>query len=111
VFGALILIMACEAGKLSWLLARRPLVYLGGISFALYMFHQIVVRVLIEHPSVLTHAPTWANYVGYIAAALLGAAAINRFVEDPARVAILRTYKRRELLNAAVSNEAVTRHR
>lgn len=93
VFGALILILACEAGKLSWLLARPALVYLGGISFALYMFHQIVVRVLLEHPSLLTHAPTWVNYSAYVATALFGAAAINRFIEDPARVAILRVYR------------------
>lgn len=94
VFGALILVMACEGGKLSWLLARKPLVYLGGISFSLYMVHQIVVRVLIEHPVWLAHTPTWVNYPAYIATALLGAAAINRFVEDPARIAILRAYKR-----------------
>jgi peptidoglycan/LPS O-acetylase OafA/YrhL len=93
VFGVLILVMACEAGKLSWLLARKPLVYLGGISFALYMIHQFVVRMLIEHPSILTHAPTWINYSAYVATALLGAAAINRFIEDPARRAILRTYR------------------
>jgi peptidoglycan/LPS O-acetylase OafA/YrhL len=93
VFGALILILACEAGRVSWLLAQPALVYLGGISFALYMFHQIVVRVLLEHPSWLTHTPTWINYSAYIATALLGAAAINRFIEDPAREAVLRIYR------------------
>lgn len=94
VFGALILIMACEGGKLSWLLARRPLVYLGEISFAVYMFHQIIVHALLENPSVLKHAPTWVNYTSYVAAVLLGAAAIKLLVEDPARLAIMRAYKR-----------------
>ncbi|TDY22568.1 peptidoglycan/LPS O-acetylase OafA/YrhL [Paraburkholderia sp. BL6665CI2N2] len=96
IFGALILILACEAGKLSWLLARPPLVYLGNISFALYMIHQIIVRVLLENPALLTHAPTWIDYLGYICAALLGAEAIHRFVENPARTAILHAYRRRE---------------
>jgi peptidoglycan/LPS O-acetylase OafA/YrhL len=96
VFGALILIMACEGGKLSWLLARRPMVYLGEISFAVYMFHQIIVHALLENPSVLKHAPTWVNYTSYVAAVLLGAGAINLLVEDPARLAILRLYNRRE---------------
>jgi peptidoglycan/LPS O-acetylase OafA/YrhL len=96
VFGALILIMACEGGKLSWLLARRPLVYLGEISFAVYMFHQIIVHALLENPSLLKHAPTWVNYTSYVAAVLLGAAAINLLVEDPARLAILRLHKRWE---------------
>jgi peptidoglycan/LPS O-acetylase OafA/YrhL len=105
IFGALVLIMACEAGKLSWLLARKPLVYLGGISFSLYMVHQIVVRVLIEHPVWLTHAPTWVNYPAYVATALLGAAAINRFIEDPARVAILRAYEHRGTTTALRQQE------
>jgi peptidoglycan/LPS O-acetylase OafA/YrhL len=96
VFGALILILACEVGKLSWLLARRPLVYLGNISFALYMVHQIIVRVLLENPPLLTHVPIWVNYIGYVCAALLGAAAIHRFVENPARTALLHAYRRRE---------------
>lgn len=111
VFGGLILVMACEAGKLSWLLSRPFLVYLGGISFALYMFHQIVVRVLIENPSLLTHAPTWVNYTGYVAAALLGAAAINLLVEDPARVAILRAYKRLTSARPPSVDYTVNRHR
>lgn len=109
VFGALILVLACEAGKVSKFLARPALVYLGGISFALYMFHQIVVRVLLEHMSWLTHAPTWVNYSAYVATALLGAAAINCFVEDPARVAILRAYRKLSA-NAPGSNEPVARH-
>jgi peptidoglycan/LPS O-acetylase OafA/YrhL len=108
VFGGLILILACEAGKVSWLLARRPMVYLGGISFALYMCHQIIVRVLLEHPSWLTHAPTWVNYSAYIATALLGAAAINRFIEDPARDAVLRIHRRRSA-NPARADNAVSR--
>lgn len=41
---ALILIFSFQAGKLSALLSQKWMVMLGEISFAFYMFHQLVIR-------------------------------------------------------------------
>ncbi|WP_294646224.1 acyltransferase [uncultured Aureimonas sp.] len=48
-FALAILLFAHQAGPVSGMLSARPLVFLGEISFAFYMVHQIVMRFLAQH--------------------------------------------------------------
>lgn len=43
-FFALILIFACSRGPIATLLARRPFIFLGEISFCLYLVHQPIIH-------------------------------------------------------------------
>ena len=43
-FFALILIFACSRGPIARLLARRPFIFLGEISFCLYLVHQPIIH-------------------------------------------------------------------
>lgn len=74
-------LMAAERQPLGWLLARRPIVYLGTITYATYLWHWPIVlvlgEVLIVRPEVL------AVLVAVLATAM--AAASNELVEAPIR--------------------------
>lgn len=53
--GFLILVCSLQRGVISRLISYRPIVYLGNISFAIYLSHQIIFRILsrIEFISVI----------------------------------------------------------
>lgn len=88
VCAGLIVAVAAGRGPLGWLLSRQPLVWLGEISFSLYMVHQIIMKAFflaavesrIEPASPLVVFPV----------CILAGAALHHFVEKPARTAILR---------------------
>jgi peptidoglycan/LPS O-acetylase OafA/YrhL len=47
-FALIVYVFAHDAGPLSRGLASVPLVYLGEISFGVYMVHQLVIRLIFE---------------------------------------------------------------
>ncbi|MSO77622.1 MAG: hypothetical protein EXQ87_12070 [Alphaproteobacteria bacterium] len=72
----------------------RPLICLGGISYPLYLTHELLGFRLIywlESAGV----PPWVNVAITLAAALLLADAISRLVERPAMHAIRNLYQQR----------------
>ena len=90
-FAGLIWTFAHEAGALSKALSARALVFLGEISFALYMCHQMIWRGL----STYAGEQRWSNgwlFTVYVASALLTATLLFYLVENPARHAIVRSY-------------------
>ncbi len=52
IFAVVILVFSYEAGLVSKFLSNRYLVYLGEISFAIYMTHQVLIRYLHGSPLV-----------------------------------------------------------
>lgn len=88
----LILVYARQEGAVSRALCTRPLVYLGEISFALYMFHQMVLRYFdVYHKAMLSHSPVMM-YVIYWGVALAGSAGLYHCVEKPCRSYIRRIF-------------------
>jgi len=91
-FAVAIAILARRQGVISQGLALRPLVYLGEISYSLYMIHQLVVR------NLFLHADTWARlhpsvaYACYWLAALGMAAGLYHWIEQPMRQRLRRTF-------------------
>lgn len=91
-FAGLIGIFASGRGWLGELLTRRPIVWLGEISFAVYMYHQVVLRAL--GPALL---PTFGAEISILLAfATIGAvaAANHRWVEPWGRTLMLRVFDR-----------------
>ncbi|MBB3018716.1 peptidoglycan/LPS O-acetylase OafA/YrhL [Microvirga lupini] len=92
VFAGALVVFARQEGGLSHLLQTTPLVYLGEISFALYMLHQIVVRYIAGNFWQQASVHPWAFYATYWILSLVGAALLFELVEKPGRSLIRRKF-------------------
>ncbi len=80
-------------GKLH-VLARQPFLFLGTVSYTLYLLHQSIGFIVIAHLEA-AGVPPWVS-VSFTSVAMLGLAAVLTFtVEKPAMRAIRNAYKRR----------------
>ncbi|MCV7038370.1 acyltransferase [Mycolicibacterium moriokaense] len=89
-FVPLVLTLAIGAGTLPALLALRPMVYLGHVSFSLYMVHELVHTTwnwMVEQFEIHLGSDLAgkAVLVGLLAVAFGGAVFLYHFVEEPAR--------------------------
>ena len=82
-FFALIIIFACNRGQISRLLARRPFVFLGEISFSLYLVHQPIIRRIGQ--SHLLSPERFLDICIYWAICLVLAYGLYALVETPMR--------------------------
>ncbi|HPD61676.1 MAG TPA: acyltransferase, partial [Thermodesulfobacteriota bacterium] len=64
-YGLLVVVMALEKGIVSWLLSSRLLVWLGQLSFSIYMVHQILIRYYIKKASFFSFVPDRVALVGF----------------------------------------------
>lgn len=89
-FVPLLFTLAIGSGSLPWLLSLRPIVYLGHVSFSLYMVHELVhttwdwmvAQFGLRLSSDLTGKLITVALLG---TALTGAVMLYHFVEEPAR--------------------------
>jgi peptidoglycan/LPS O-acetylase OafA/YrhL len=93
-FALLIVIFSLEMGAVSRFLRHRPLVYLGEISFCLYMVHQLVLRFMQDHPSTLAWASASVIALSYWLATIICAAALYHVIERPVRSYIVEICRR-----------------
>jgi peptidoglycan/LPS O-acetylase OafA/YrhL len=84
-FALLILAAACDRGWLAKLLAARPLVVLGEVSYSVYLFHLILMVCYGRRLGAFDDVPAWLLYAGYWVILLVGAHLIWALVERPAR--------------------------
>lgn len=82
--------MAAGRGPAGQLLSLRPLVWLGEISFAFYMVHQIIMKAL--YLAALEGRITPASPLLVITLCIGAAAVLHHLVERPARAALLRRF-------------------
>ncbi len=89
-FVPLLFTLALGSGGLVWLLSLRPMVYLGHISFSLYMVHELVhttwnwtVKQFDVH--IVSDLAGKLTVTGLLAVAVAGAALLYQVVEEPAR--------------------------
>jgi peptidoglycan/LPS O-acetylase OafA/YrhL len=95
IFTLIVFVFALEAGRLSRLLSAPHLVYLGEISFAFYMIHQLVIRFLAAVVNKLELSfiddKTFLFAVVALVISLSGSALLFRFYEIPSRQVIRTT--------------------
>jgi len=88
-FLPLVVTLAVGAGSLPWLLSLRPMVYLGQVSFSLYMIHELVHTAWLWVGEQFALVPTvnmWKLIVLALLAIAFGASILMfHFVEEPAR--------------------------
>jgi peptidoglycan/LPS O-acetylase OafA/YrhL len=74
---------ATDNGLVARLLAQRPLAFMGGISYSLYLWHPLVITFFGTHPSFVIG-------VAAVAVSLVIAALSTRYVERPFRRSRIR---------------------
>ncbi|OBG20726.1 acyltransferase [Mycolicibacterium celeriflavum] len=89
-FVPLLFTLAIGSGTLPWLLSLQPIVYLGHVSFSLYMVHELVHTTWnwLVAQFELHLSPDFTGkliMVALLGAALTGAVMLYHFVEEPAR--------------------------
>lgn len=83
--GILILVLASGHGLVSWLLSTRPFLFLGEISFAIYMVHQMIFIAFLFHAGDLTAFSPPVALAIYLGTTLLASTLLYYGVERPAR--------------------------
>ena len=94
-FVALIVLGAAITGSLAAAVTWHPLIYLGEISYSLYLVHAFVLSVLynaFKVPRISAFAPAALRDWLVIIVALVAASALYHLVEKPARKFIRGTY-------------------
>ncbi|MDE5947980.1 MAG: acyltransferase [Prevotella sp.] len=92
---AIILLFACErqGGAMAWLLRRKPLIWLGNISFPLFMVHQmaisITLTVLLRLSAIIPEPPLWLALT-LCAAMTLAGTTLVQYIMSGFRVRVKR---------------------
>ena len=81
----LISVMASGSGLLGRALSARLPVFLGEISFAVYMLHQILLRAHAEHAEAFSVIPRQFQYAAFWLVLIALSAATYLWIETPAR--------------------------
>jgi peptidoglycan/LPS O-acetylase OafA/YrhL len=87
-FAAMLVVFARGEGAVSRALAARPLVYLGEISFAVYMTHHLILTYVTRNLGGEARAAPVTAYLLYWAVTLVCSAMVFELLEKPARRAI-----------------------
>jgi peptidoglycan/LPS O-acetylase OafA/YrhL len=83
-FYALLLIaLARYDGAISRLLSLGAIVYLGEISYSIYLFHQLIIRWHSTHLAEFAAIPMWGQYAAIWVAIIATAALCHHYVERP----------------------------
>ena len=88
-----IMIMALAKGQLSRILSKSVFVFLGEISFSVYLLHQIMIRVYSSSFEKFIVTPIWFTYSYFIILLLLGSYILWEIIEKPCQKAILNWSK------------------
>jgi hypothetical protein len=67
IFAILIVIFAGGHGVIGRLLSIAPLVWLGEVSFAIYMVHQILLKIFTPHPQIFTELVFFPTLIAVVA--------------------------------------------
>jgi peptidoglycan/LPS O-acetylase OafA/YrhL len=92
-FAALVLALTSERDWFGRVLSRRTMVYLGEVSYAVYMVHwiaRVVVRGAAEKAGVLDSIPSGLLVAIYVAVTMVAAIFLYHFVERPWRSRLRR---------------------
>lgn len=92
-FALLIIVFAFGKGVLARFLSLKPMIFLGEISFALYLVHTIVLKWYEINSAYFQNVPEWSKVAGYWLLSLVIAYLLHKIVEIPSRKLILSSSK------------------
>ncbi len=96
---ALIFAFASSRGPIQKLLSIKPLVFLGEISFAIYLIHATILAVAPAHMTVVT---LWKfGYIGFWMVLIVAASMLHIGIEEPFRKMMLAAWDKR---NSSISD-------
>lgn len=101
----IIILMATSRGVVSSILSQRPFIFLGEISFSLYMIHQLVLRWYQVNRPVFDGYSNDAVLIWYVGASIIAAIGLWAVVETPCRHAILSAYRKAGAVKAAATTQ------
>lgn len=90
-FAAVITCFYMDKGFVSGALSWRPLVFLGEISFSIYLIHQVIIRLTTQEQLLSDYGP-YTRFWFVAIASIACAAFIWKFVEKPCQKGIMRIY-------------------
>ena len=85
----LIFVLAFQQGAISWVLSLRPLVWLGEISYAIFLLHFPIGRVIWDIAKTHPDVPSWQWSAIYLVAVLAASSVVYLTVEKPLRRGIV----------------------
>lgn len=85
----LVLVCAMEWGLLTRFLRQAVFVWLGEISYSIYLYHLIMIGYFCQHPRAFVGVPDWQLLVGFWAILLAASHLTSTLIETPARVFLL----------------------
>jgi peptidoglycan/LPS O-acetylase OafA/YrhL len=88
-YAALIFILALHQGWLSNKLSHPHFVYLGELSFALFLFHYPMFLVFVDLTPYWQSYPLWVVAIAWALSCLTAATFVYEFIEKPCRKALL----------------------
>jgi peptidoglycan/LPS O-acetylase OafA/YrhL len=92
------LLIAVAAGGRGWigrLLSSAPVVLLGEISYAVYLFHMPLIRWYQAHALAFDAVPAWLGAAAFWAVLLVGSHLVWAVLERPARALLVGLWPRR----------------
>ena len=89
-----IYVFATRKGLISWLLSRKSIVYLGEISFAFYMVHQLVIRYLRQSIEGFWGDGFWFSISTTFVLSIAISAIVYELIEMPLRNFFVQLYRR-----------------
>lgn len=104
-YAVLVLTLASERDWLCRVLSLKAIVYLGEVSYAVYMVHWVVrvaVRAAAEKAGVLESIPPGLVVTAYVTVTMLAAILLYHFVERPGRKRLRRMLTPRETKSPAL---------
>lgn len=114
VFAAIVLVFARQGGAVSRILTRRPFLFLGTVSYSIYMTHYFIARRAVEWVGFAKAqgigfvdslgSDRWAGDVAlvcYLAIVIAASAATYRLIEAPCRDWVRRLAQRPSAARAA----------
>ena len=84
-FGLLIVVMALNLGRISWLLSLPALVLLGEISYSIYLVHFMILRYYEFHSKSVEWIPAWVRFCMLWTIFLFASHMMWKYVEKPCR--------------------------
>lgn len=91
-----IVVLAHGRGLLSRLLSTKVLVYLGEISFSLYLSHQIILRLFDRYDLYQSQFGYWMDLFAVHVAVIAASSFIYHFIEMPFKKKLTDLYDRRD---------------